>query len=115
MNWHNEIIKREQDELAPIFKTDNMATRHQQLRDMMEDLGYGGDKFYPKLTEILDRATIGSVKQRLKPSVDIPGYYNLPLWIYEKMSLERKKNNAYILQLEAEISDLKEKMKINTK
>ena len=33
MNWHNEIIKREQDELAPIFKaTMNIQKAIQEIR-----------------------------------------------------------------------------------
>jgi len=84
MHWHDEIIKREEPTKW------NMKTEHQQLRDMMEELGYGRNKFFQKLTAILNKSKLESVKVRLRPSNLFPNDFRLALWVYKKMSRKNK-------------------------
>ncbi len=84
-----------------------MKTKHQQLRSMMEDLGYGRGKIYPKITQILDKAKIECVRVRLRPSNGFPNDFKLALWIYNKLKNDYQLNDLGMELHGKEYGDLK--------
>ena len=83
-----------------------MKTEHEQLRDMMDSLGYGPGKYYQKLSDIFGSATTVSTEVRLRPSKKFPSSLKLALWIYGEIRSSNEVLRAKLLIAESELNEL---------